>query len=259
MKQAMEFMKYDKITDDVYLLGPNTVLRFNVSLSKITSDGKRYHFYKEFEYGSRATDYPELLTIKRSFDYYFSLENIQKSKVTDDKAYIRIGLYDIHKFRTQLNQVYSWFTDKKFKSLFASNKGNIILTSPIPESTVGGYPQNKFLRFVPTVIDNGTGKRFMEPGVELDLSDYNNYVTMNIERFMGLYYTIMTFNMYQAAQNMVGYIGFPSGFNRIEMQTNNQPSNPYNIQTFSEEEFDGKINGVNDRVIGNRKNISSLE
>ena len=41
----MEFTKYDKISDDVYALGPNTVLRFNVSLSKITSDGKNLNIH----------------------------------------------------------------------------------------------------------------------------------------------------------------------------------------------------------------------
>ena len=44
--QPMEFMKYDKISDDVYVLGANTVLRFNVTLSKITTDGRDIIFIK---------------------------------------------------------------------------------------------------------------------------------------------------------------------------------------------------------------------
>lgn len=251
--QPMEFMKYDKISDDVYVLGANTVLRFNVSLSKITSDGKRYHFYKEFEYGSRAQGYPSLITIKRSYDYYLSIENIQKNKITDEKAFIRIGPYEYYRFMSQLDQVKVWFTDKKFKGLFASTKGKLILTSPVPESTLGGYPQNKFLRFIPTIIDHNEGKNSMEPGIELDLSNYNNYVTMDLNRFMGLYYTVSRFNMYESAQNLVGYIGFPTGNNRISMEPNS--SN----HTISVEEFEGNIDGVNDRVIGRKKNISSLE
>lgn len=251
--EPMEFMKYDKISDDVYTIGPNCILRFNVSLSKITSEGKRYHFYKEFEYGSKANGFPRLMTVKRSFDYYLSIENVQKDRLTDNKAFIRIGPYDYYKFKSQLDQVYAWFTDKKFKGLYTSNRGKLILMNPVPESALGGYPQNKFLRFVPTIIDKGEGKNSMERGVELDLSSYDNYVVMNIERFMGLYYTISTFNMYLAAQNMIGYFGFPSGCNRIEM--GNANSNHY----MTVEEFVGNTDGVNDRIIGSKKNISSLE
>jgi hypothetical protein len=251
-KPAMEFMKYDKISDDVYVLGPNTILRFSVALSKIANE-KRYHFYKEFEYSSRAQDYPKLLSIKRSFDYYLSLENIQKNKATDEKAFIRIGPTEVYKFVNQLEQVQEWFTAKKYKGLFSTVKGKLVLTNPTPECTLGGYPQNKFLRFIPTIIDKGEGKNSMEPGVELALSSYDNYVVMDVNRMMGLYYTVKNFNMYIAAQNLVGYIGFPSGMNRIEM------GNSANYKLFEAEEPKIEITGVNDRVIGSKKNISSLE
>ena len=45
--EPMEFFKIDKVSDDVYAIGPNVILKFNVSLSK-TSQGKRYHFHKEY-------------------------------------------------------------------------------------------------------------------------------------------------------------------------------------------------------------------
>lgn len=251
--QPMEFLKYDKVSDDVYVLGSNAVLKFNVSLSKTTSEGKRYHFYKEFEYKARTREFDTLVTIKRSFDYYLSIENIQKDKLTDTKAFIRIGPSDYFKLKSQLEQVYEWFTGKKYKGLFASNRGRIVLTNPVPESTLGGYPQNKFLRFIPTVIDKSEGNSSMQPGVEMSLSDYNNYVVMTVDKFMGFYYTVMNFNMYLAAQNMVGYLGFHGGVNRIGIGNDTSP------HIISGEEFVGEVDGVNDRVIGNRKNISSLE
>ena len=248
-EQAMEFMKYDKISDDVFILGQNTVLKFNVSLSNI-QNGNRYHFYKEYEYNSKSNAYPKLISIKRSFDYYLSIENTQKNKVTDDKAYIRIGPYDIYRFKSQLDQVYSWFTDKKFSKLYVSNRGKLTLTNPVPESSLGGYPMNKFLRFIPTIIESTNG---MERGVELDLSNYNNYVVMSIDRFMGLHYTVSNFNMYLAAQSLVGYIGFPSGMNRFAM------NNTVNGNYFLGEEFSANSEAVNERVIDSKKNISSLE
>lgn len=255
MIDPMEFMKYDKISDDVLVLGPNAVLKFNVSLSKMSGD-KRYHFYKEFEYPSKSKEFPRLVTIKRSFDYYLSIENVQKNKTTDSKAFIRIGVSDLYRLRSQLEEVYRWIFDKKFKSLYATSRGKLILTNPIPESILGGYPQNKFLRFIPTVI--GKDGFPDEKGIELTLSDYNNYVIMNIDRFMGLYYTIINFNMYQCAQSMVGYLGFPSDHThtRISMDSGLASGRHYYL---GGEEVEPEIQTVNDRVISSKRNISSLE
>lgn len=251
----MEFIKYDKISDDVYALGPNTVLRFNVSLSKITSDGKRYHFYKEFEYSSHANECPSLVTVKRSFDYYLSIENVQKNRTLDEKAFIRIGPQDYYRFLSQLEIVYQWFTGKQFKNLYAKTKGKLILTSPIPEIAVGGYPQNKFLRFAPVVIDKGEGKDVMEPGVELDLSNYDNKVIMNFDRFAGLYYIIKNFDMYSTAQTLVNYLGFPDNMNRMSM------GKTTGTKVLYAEDFESKetMDSIEGRTVGNTKNISALE
>ena len=252
--EPMEFMKYDKVSDDVYTIGPNVVLRFNVSLSKITNDNKRYHFYKEFEYNTRAQGIDSLVTVKRTFDYYLSIENVQKDKETDDKAFIRIGASDYYRFKGQLDNVYEWFTNKKYKNLFMKDKGKLILTSPVPDSTVGGYPQNKYIRFIPTIIDKNEGNDKMQPGVQMDLSSYNNSVVMTFDRFMGLYYIICNFNMYQSAQNLVGYLGFQPGLNRFNMSSSTNGG-----RTITVEDFNGLTSGINERTIGSKKNISSLE
>lgn len=252
MIQPLEFFKYDKISDDVYLLGQNMMLKFNVTLSKTSStDKKRYTFYKEFEYPSK-TDGSPLITIKRSFDYYFSIENVQKPQNLE-KGFIRIGMQELFKFRNQLKTAHSWLTSDKFKTLFVYSKKKLALSSPVPECTLGGYPQGKFLRFMPAIIDRSEGTTGMEPGIRFDLSDYDNTVIMNIDRFMGLYYTIMEFNMYLAAQNLVGYLGIPYGANRYSMSSNS------NAGIHSEEFTSGITSGVTGRMIGKKKNISSLE
>ena len=252
--EPMEFIKYDKICDDVFTIGPNTVLRFNVTLSKITNEGKRYHFYKEFEYSSRANT--PLVTIKRTYDYYLSIENVVKNKLTDEKAFIRIGPTEYCIFRKQLEEACSWFTDKKWKHLFSRIKGKLILMNPIPDSCQAGYPQGKFLSFSPTIINHAEVNEKMEPGVELALGNYQNTVTMNFDRLLGLYYTIQCFNMYVAAQNLIGYLGCPYGYSRINM-TSYGGGTPERV--IPGEEFIGNIDGVTNRLIGNNKNISSLE
>ena len=63
-----QFLQIDKISDDVYTIAPNLILRFTVALSKIVS-GKRYHYHTEFLYQNKNMSTP-LIKIKRSFDYY---------------------------------------------------------------------------------------------------------------------------------------------------------------------------------------------
>lgn len=253
MIEPMEFIKYDKISDDVFILGSNVILRFNVSLSKTTSEGKRYHFYKEYEYPSKAHHQDTVITVKRSYDYYLSIENVQKNKSGDDKIFIRIGTQDYCKFKSQVDTAVSWFMDKKFKNLYVKSRGKLSLTSPIPECVIGGYPQNKFLRFIPAIIDRGEGKDKMEQGVEIDLSDYDNYILINVDRLMSLQFFLSTFNMYMAGQMLVNYLGIPYGLNRYTIGGTN------NSKVLKIENDSKSIESVNGRTIGKKKNISSLE
>lgn len=253
MIDPMEFIKYDKVTDDVFILGPNVVLRFNVSLSKITPEGKRYHFYKEFEYPSKAHDGSTLVVIKRSYDYYLSIENVQKDR-SGDKVFIRIGTQDFYRFKCQIDKAVSWFTDPQYQGLYVKSHGKLTLTGNIPESLVGGYPQGKFIRIVPTVIDKGEGKDRLEQGVEVDLSDYENYVLINLDKLFNLQFFLSTFNMYMAGQNLVNYLGSYSGVNRFSIADSGSTGKVFRVDTSSP-----TVEGINDRKIGSKKNISSLE
>lgn len=250
----MEFMEYDKISDEVLSLGLNVVLKFNVSLSKTSGERKRFHFYKEYEYPSRCDDIENYITIKRSFDYYMSLENVTKPKTgKGEKAFIRIGPSEYMRFKQALEVVMSWFTDKKFKGLFVKNNGKLIMTSGAPELLFDRLPQGKYIHFIPTVIDYGRGNDMMEPGVTISLADLDNNVSISVDRLMGLYYVVSSYNMFQSAQIMVGYLGCPGGVNRFTIS----PS--YGNHDIKVEEFDGNVEGVSGRTVGKKKNISSLE
>ena len=41
----IDYIDYEKITDDLYIIGQNLILRFNVSLAKKMNNGDRYHFH----------------------------------------------------------------------------------------------------------------------------------------------------------------------------------------------------------------------
>lgn len=247
-----EYLKLDKISDDVYALAPNVVLKFNVSLSKI-SGGKRYHYHNEYEYNNSAINQP-LITVKRTFDYYLSFESNKKMD-NNQKLFIRIGPQEYFLFMMSLNVVESWFTDKKFSKLFVKDKGSLILTSPIPSHTISHLPMDKYIEFKPTIIDRGIANADKEPGVMINFNDECT-IEFNLDKFMGLKYVISCFNMYQAAITLLNYNGRPPyGTNRIVMNGEHTvyPSTKYEITGSS---------GVVDRVItpkGTKNNISSLE
>ena len=65
MINGIEYIDYDKISDDLCWLGNKCIVRMVVKLSNKKND-TRYHFHKEFKY---PTSYNrDLLTIRRSFD-----------------------------------------------------------------------------------------------------------------------------------------------------------------------------------------------
>ena len=252
---AIEYFKVDKISDDVYALGPNVILKFNVSLSKI-SNGKRYHFHKEYEYHSKGISEP-LVTMKRSFDYYLSIENAQKDN-NGNKVFIRIGPQEYLLFKKALEECVSWFIDAKYAKLFARDKGKLVLVSPVPETKMRNLPMGKYMEFTPVIIDKGVANADKEPGIRITLGDYEiSYIDINIDRLMGLYYIISSFNMYQSAQLMINYLGRPEfGANRFVMDS------PRAVAPEEDARPRRASSGIDGRFVtpvGTKNNMESLE
>lgn len=252
----IEYFKVDKISDDVYALGPNVILKFSVSLSK-TSNGTRHHFHKEYEYRS-SSNATTLVTIKRSFDYYLSLENMQKDS-NGNKVFIRIGPSEYMMFKKGLEIAISWFTDKKYEKLFASDRGKLVLVNPIPNFVVSSLPMDKYLELVPIIIDRGMANADKEPGVRIYLSSDSQFIDINLDRLMGLYYIVSSFNMYQAALEIVNYLERPAlGTNRFVMDS--ATSHRVGGSIFNKAKSGST--GINGRLVtpqGTKDNIKDLE
>lgn len=252
--EPMEFFKIDKISDDVYAIGPNVILKFNVSLSKI-SGGKRYHFHKEYEYPTKnIQDNPTLVTIKRSFDYYLSIENMQKDN-NGNKLFIRIGPQEYMLFKRGLEEAISWFTDSKYAKLFAQDEGRLVLVAPIPEFKIHNLPMQKYIEFIPTIIDRGISNADKEPGIRIVLSDPLVYIDITLDRLMGLYYIVSCLNMYQSALSIINYIQRPEfGTNRFVIESQHV-SHPDDGTRYG-------ASGIEGRMVtpkGTMNNISALE
>ena len=237
----IRFDQYDKISDDVYQISYNIILRFNVNLSRTSETYGRQFYHKEFEYETKNSNYP-VMSIKRSFDYYLSIENVKVNETTNTKEFIRIGVEEIMLLRQILNQAAEWFTSREYKDLYVIHNNQLIVTSKIEPLVIDHLPMDKYIAIEPwTCIISEE----QIPGVRLYLSDKNNYADIPINKFMGFVYTINGINMYQSAQLMLSYIGRPEfGFNMTSYVKDN-------INTSSEETVTGRTGryiGANNKV-----------
>lgn len=206
----IRFDQYEKISDDVYQIAFNVILKFNVNLSRTSDAFGRQFYHKEFEYDSKNSNFP-LISIKRNFDYYLSIENVRVNDTTNIKEFIRIGVEEIMLLKQMLNQAAQWFTSTEYKDLYVVHNNQLIMTSKIEPLIIEHLPMDKYISIEPWVC---TIVEEQVPGVRMYISDRNNYADIPINRFMGLVYTINTMNMYQSAQLMLSYIGRPEfGFN----------------------------------------------
>lgn len=208
--QVVKFVheQYEKISDDVYYIGNNTVLRFNVLLAHRSEDGTRYPYHKEYEYTSDKysnVNY-NLVTIRRNFDYFLSIENIKK--IDNDKEYIMIRIEDMYYVLNQFNMAYRWFTDPSYKNLFVYDKNKKMIIFNRPESIyISNLAMDKYIILDPIVIDYSNGEQ--QRGIRLTLSNKSNYIDISIPKFEGLLYTLSTFNMYECALGAINYLQRP--------------------------------------------------
>ena len=214
---------YEKISDDLCYLGSNIIVKFNVGLAKKNEEGKRSTFHREYEYEmSKYIDKKSLVSIKRQFDYYLSIENL---KVVDgEKEFIYIGIQDYMNFKQKVLESLKWFNDSEFENLFAKKDDKIIMlgkAEPIDISFSRG--SNKSIRLEPVVVNYENNSL---TGVRLYLCSLHNYVDIDIDRYMGFVYLISNLNMFQSAQIMLNYIGRPAdGTNRFSFG-NEEYNNP---------------------------------
>lgn len=197
---------YDKISDDLYWLSKTIVVKFNVVLSYQGKDDNRHFHHKEYAYASKYQDIDHGYSIKRSFNFYITIEDLE-----DRENCTIIGVKDILLFRAKLQEAVTFFTD----GTFGQKKNNLIIAKNRDPIIIGGLPLNKYITLNPIVIQYDETSP-QQQGIRLTLSD-KGYADLSIDKFYGLIYIINSLNMYQSAQLMINYLGRPSlGYNLKE-------------------------------------------
>ena len=241
--EPVQFMRYERLSDDVYWLNKNFVVRFNVNLVYYDKNGKRQFFHKEYEYEKNGN---KVVTLKRSYDYYISIENI--ADYGAGKEYIIITNKEFIKFQQMIKSCINWFNDDKYKNLFVEKRKKLTLTSPIPTSELNGLPGGKYIRCDPVVLDfGGTTSISQQPGICITLSNPNIFTNITIDTLMGLWYTIKDLQMLPMAQNLLNYLVSTSSVNRFNIDDGTSANYNSNLMR----EFNNKNKGIEGRKIKN--------
>lgn len=254
MKKLLKQVRYDKISDDLCILGFNAILRFNVTLSKPTQEGKRQHYHQEYEYNSnKYIDMDKMITIRRQFDFYMTIENIRQND-SGIKEFIMIRIQDILYVRDQLHNASRWFRDREFQNLFALKNNKHILIGNVNPIVIEGLANEKYLKLEPTVLHYNNDTTAI--GVRLSLSAPDNYVDISLDKFMAVVYLIDSINMYESAQLLINYLQRPDlGTNLHSFTSRNSQIN--NVVYTENADF-SEIKD-NRREIGNRKRESLFD
>ena len=204
----------------------------NVLLSrKNQMNGNREYFHREYAYPSKYHDYPKVITIRRSFYYYISIDKLDMK----DKSII-IRMQDMIILKMRLKEISNWF----FGDTFGIKNNQLIVAKKKTPIIIDNLAMNKYLKFEPLVlINDNTG--VSSPGLRITISDENAFTDISDDAFFAFYYLMDTFNMFLAAQNMVNYLGRP------EMGTN--------LMEFEEERIPETQDEISDPSTGKKRQI----
>lgn len=234
MARLFSYIDYDRISDDLYFLGggERLILRMNVSLArrKDKDDASRRHFYNEYSYDSKYNDKGQVVSIRRSYDYYITLESLENKM-----SGVMIRAQDMILLRSRLAEVLTWFST----DVFIIRKGKMMVNKRPNPIIIDGFPEKKSISFEPIVIDWEDGNQSM--GVRITLSG-SVFSDITIDKFYGFVYIINSINMVQSAQAMLAFMGMPEyGTNRYDIDWQyNDSEKPEPKEVIKERKFKPK-------------------
>jgi hypothetical protein len=198
---AIDFTDYDRITDILIYFSRTITLNFNVRLSMKDTNGYRQFFQYETEFTSKYNGVNIGRSVKRNMSYYFTI---------DDKEDFTNSLV----LRPQDVTIILMLIEKRVIPWFIGNKRIFDFVEDGKRLTIKGkyspvvYTQSelKGLFFEPIVFtyEDGTFKE----GVRLTLNS-NSFADVDLDRFLGFYYTLKNTDMYSAACALVNYVKTP--------------------------------------------------
>lgn len=199
----MKFEDYDRVVDTLLYLSDNITFSFiTVMSSKV--NGVRRFFHSE--------TYATNNSIKRNMRFYFSL---------DDKTSFGEGIVlrpgDVQILTMLLeNKVFPWYFSEE--SIFKIIDDRLAIIGHFEKADFI-QSEYKYLSFVPIVYQFKDDQ--YKQGIRMYINHQEDYIDMDIDRFMNFYGILKNTDMYAAACNAVTYA--KTGGNGINVWESDAP------------------------------------
>ncbi|MEI2423311.1 hypothetical protein V6O07_23785 [Arthrospira platensis SPKY2] len=225
----MFYNSIEKISNQVFLINSNFVLKHTVRVAHKRSDGRRELFHSEFTYMSNTaySDSKYLKSIKLNFSSYLTIEEISAEKEWNMKESIFLNYKTIFKFEKLLKKARKWFY--KYDDLYYYNDNNELcinkeVAKPLSlQQNISG----KAIVIQPTIIyKNDIGIE----GINLYMNNVSTVCKITIDSLEALYMIIKRFDLYLAGISLINYIGRPDSkaYNKdIGIESKNDVNNFY--------------------------------
>lgn len=191
------YSNIEKISDVIMQLDKFGSLKMNTKLGRKNDSGFREPFASGFIIGNNSyRGHNNLISIKREFDSYLSFEY-----TNDPNFYIQIRADRILLVREKFEEALrSWILRDDCWTIDKDGIPKVIINKVKSIEIIGMPPGMKILRLDPVVIHRMNS---FDKGIRLSINTSSNTIEMNIDTFMGLIYTLNTFNLYQASVSQI--------------------------------------------------------
>lgn len=196
------YSNIEVISDQVMSLGQDAFIKMNVKLGrKNPTDNSRVPFMKGYVV-PKGNKYmgtvPELVSIKRYYDYYLSIE-----KWNSPDFYIQIRPQKMLILRSVFTEAASkWIMKEDIWAIH--DKKLIIKNRPASIIINDMQPQSKVVRLDPIVMEYMTGE--FSKGIRLSIDGVPDFIDMTPDIFMGMVYIFNSIDMYNCAVAMLNSI-----------------------------------------------------
>lgn len=195
-----QFTKYERVTDTLMWFNADVVLRFNVTLARKDKKGQRQFFWKEWAYDSRYANAGDVVSIKREFRAFLSIDNIRQN---NGKGGVMIERGDLPMLRSKVGEAAGWISNPEvFGYVGKDEQKKLQVMSDIACSMNVG--DRSALMFEPVVLNFFDSAQ--EPGIRMSIGDTQNYIDVRTTVFMEFYEILRTLDMYTAACAVIASI-----------------------------------------------------
>lgn len=234
MEGFFDINNYEKISDDIYSLGFNMILRFYVVLNRYSDKFGKENYHREYEYYSGQSR-SIVRNIRRSFDYHLTIENERNTDALQ-KDYINIRAHHMMKFIRTMEIGMSWFSDERYADMYQIKNSHLILVNH-PKPLRLDLDLGRSITFEPIVYSDRLNNECQ--GVRMYLNQDSNYCDMSLDKYIGLYYIVSKMDMYNIACSMVNYLNRDIGENVLSFDnrggTEQRPRKPAYIESKNKE------------------------